>query len=661
MALLAFDFSINLLTLLALVLAIGLVVDDAIVVLENIYRRMDEEKESPLVASFLGTRQVGFAVVATTLVLLAVFIPFTFLEGDIGRLFAEFAVTLSVAVFFSSFVALTLCPMLASKVLKPGRSDNKATKKVDDWFLKVRGKYTSWLEGALEKPKKYLLLAAAGLVVIAGLFNVIPSEYAPKEDRGAFYVIVNGPEGATYSYMKDYMDKIEEILMPYVDNDEMQRLLVRAPRTFSNYSSFNGGIVIAVLSPWGERRPADEIMGEIAGKLSVLPGVRAFPVMRQGFGQSTQKPIQFVLGGGTYEQLALWRDTLLKAVEKDNPGLKDLDWDYKETKPQLRVQVDYDRAAEMGVSVRDLGVTLESMLGSRRVTTFMMDGEEYDVIVEGERSLQNTAQDLQNIYVRANTGKLIPIANLVTVREFADSNSLNRYNRVRALTIEAGLEDGLTLGEALDYLEAKAREVLPEEVVIDYKGQSLDYKETGGGIWFVYILGILVVFLVLAAQFESYIHPTVIISTVPMAMLGGLASLALTGNSLNIYSQIGLIMLVGLSAKNGILIVEFANQLRDEGVKFMDAIKQSSAVRFRPVVMTSITTAAGTIPLVLASGAGSASLVAIGVTVFGGVLVATTLTLLLVPLMYCVMARKTGSPQATAHKLRDELPEGEEI
>jgi multidrug efflux pump len=284
----------------------------------------------------------------------------------------------------------------------------------------------------------------------------------------------------------------------------------------------------------------------------------------------------------------------------------------------------------------------------------MMDGEEYDVIVEGERDLQNTAQDLQNIYVRSNTGELIPVSNLVEVREFAESNSLNRYNRVRAITIEAGL-DGITLGEGLAYLEQKTRELLPEEAIIDYKGQSLDYKSTGGGIWFVYILGIVVVFLVLAAQFESYIHPTVIISTVPMAMLGGLLSLFVTGNSLNIYSQIGLIMLVGLAAKNGILIVEFANQLRDEGEEFMAALKRAAEIRFRPVVMTSITTAAGTIPLVLASGAGSASLVAIGVTVFGGVLVATALTLFLVPLMYSVMARNTGSPEQRAHQLEQEM------
>lgn len=656
MALLAFDFSINLLTLLALVLAIGLVVDDAIVVLENIFRRMDEEKESPLVAAFLGTRQVGFAVVATTLVLLAVFVPFTFLEGDIGRLFAEFAVTLSVAVVFSSIVALTLCPMLASKILKPGRQDNKATLKVDSVFQNVRQKYINWLENALLKPKKYLLMAAAGLVAIGGLFMLIPSEYAPKEDRGAFFVIVNGPEGATYSYMKDYMDKIEEILTPYVQKGEMQRLLVRAPRTFSNFSSFNNGIVIAVLTPWGQRRDGEVIMGEVAGKLSVLPGVRAFPVMRQGFGQSIQKPVQFVIGGGTYEELAEWRDILLKKINENNPGLTALDWDYKETKPQLRVVVDYNRAAEIGVPVQDLGLTLESMLGSRRVTTFMMDGEEYDVIVEGERDLQNTAKDLQNIYVRSDTGRLIPVSNLVEVKEFADSNTLNRYNRVRAITLEANLAANFTLGQALDYLEDLAREHLPEQAIIDYKGQSLDFKATGGGIWFVYILGILVVFLVLAAQFESYVHPAVIISTVPMAMLGGLASLFITGNSLNIYSQIGLIMLVGLAAKNGILIVEFANQLRDEGVAFADAIKRSAATRFRPVVMTSITTAAGTIPLVLASGAGSASLQAIGVTVFGGVLVATTLTLLLVPLMYSLMAKNTNSPEATTRKLQAEMP-----
>ncbi len=656
MALLAFDFSINLLTLLALVLAIGLVVDDAIVVLENIYRRMEEKNETPLVAAFNGTRQVGFAVIATTLVLLAVFIPFTFLEGDIGRLFAEFAVTLSVAVVFSSFVALTLCPMLASKVLRVGRSDNKAIKKVDDVFQKVRSSYVSWLDKALHKPKKVLLLASAGIAAIGGLFMALPSEYAPKEDRGAFFVIVNGPEGATYSYMKDYMDEIENRLMPYIKKGEMQRLLVRAPRTFSNFENFNSGIVIAVLSPWGQRRPADAIMGEVAGRLAGLPGVMAFPVMRQGFSQSIQKPVQFVIGGSTYDELTKWRDIMLTEINKNNPGLTGLNWDYKETKPQLKIDVDYNRAAELGVRVQDIGLTLETMLGSRRVTNFMMDGEEYDVLVEGERNLQNTAADLQNIYVRSEaTGELIPVSNMVEVREFADSTTLNRYNRVRAITIEANLGGNLTLGQALEYLEDTARQNLPEKVIIDYKGQSLDFKSSGSSIWFVYLLGILVVFLVLAAQFESYVHPAIIITTVPMAMLGGLLALFITGSSINIYSQIGLIMLVGLAAKNGILIVEFANQLRDQGTPFAQALKEAAATRFRPVVMTSVTTAAGTIPLILATGAGAASLFTIGVTVMGGVLVATVLTLLLVPLVYSLMAENTGSPNDVARQLEADM------
>ena len=654
-ALLAFGFSVNLLTLLALVLAIGLVVDDAIVVLENIYRRMAEKGETPLVAAFKGTRQVGFAVIATTLVLLAVFVPFTFLQGDVGRLFSEFAVTLSVAVVFSSFVALTICPMVASKVLNKKRSENKATKKADSLVSEGRKKYLKWLDKALERPKKILLLAAAGIVVIAGLFYVLPSEYAPKEDRGAFFIIVNGPEGATYSYMKDYMDEIETRLMPYVESGEMHRLLVRAPRTFDNFSSFNTGIVISVLAPWSQRRPADMIMGEVAGKLSNLPGVLAFPVMRQGFGQSIQKPVQFVLGGGSYDDLTKWRDTLVAELRKDNPGLTDIDWDYKETKPQLEIDVDYDRAADLGVSVREVGLTLESMLGSRRVTTFMMDGEEYDVMVEGERKLQNTTEDLKNIYVRSGrTGGIVPLSSLVIVRETADSSTRSRYNRLRAITIEAGL-DGITLGEGLNHLEKLTREHLPEEVVIDYKGQSLDLKASGSDIWLVYLLGIVVVFLVLAAQFESYVHPAVIITTVPMALLGGLLALFITGSSLNIYSQIGLIMLVALAAKNGILIVEFANQLRDEGAEFMDAIKQAAEIRFRPVVMTSITTIAGSIPLILATGAGAASLFAIGVTVMGGVLVATFLTLLMVPLLYSLMARNSQSPEATARRLEREM------
>jgi len=644
-------FSVNLLTLLALVLAIGLVVDDAIVVLENIYRRMQENGESALVAAFAGTRQVGFAVIATSIVLVAVFVPIAFLEGDVGRLFSEFALTMAAAVFFSSIVALSLSPMLASKVLQKRTGDDSSTV-VDRVFRSVLRRYRRILKAALRFP---LVVVALFALLVGGtvwLLVQIPTEYAPKEDRGAFFVIVNGPEGASYAYMEEYMDEIERRLMPFVESGEATRLLVRAPRTFSNYENFNTGIVIFVLDDWQRRRSAWAIMGDVRAKLSDLPGVRAFPVMRQGFGASIQKPFQFVIGGGTYAELAQWRDTLLEKIDADNPGLIGVDWDYKETKPQLQVSIDYDRAAKLGVTVGNIGRTLETLLGSRRVTTYIDDGEEYDVIVEGEREQQRTPSDLQHIYVRSSqNGGLIPLSNIVTLEEFADSPALNRYNRVRAITLEANLADDLTLGDALAYMEQLVATHLPEEVIIDYRGQSRDFKNSTRSIAFVFLLGIVVVFLVLAAQFESYINPFVILLTVPMAMAGGMLGLWITGNTLNLYSQIGLVMLVGLAAKNGILIVEFANQLRQRRLSFHHAILKASEVRLRPIVMTGITTATGTIPLILSSGAGAETRFAIGVVVVFGVLTATAFTLFVVPVAYSLFSRKAGLPGEVSRRL----------
>lgn len=647
-------FSVNLLTLLALVLAIGLVVDDAIVVLENIYRRMDEKQESPLVAAFVGTRQVGFAVIATSVVLVAVFVPISFLEGDVGRLFSEFALTMAAAVFFSSFVALTLSPMLASKILV-GKKRKGESRRIDRFYRGVRRLYRKILKNCIRRPAAVLVAFGVLLAVSVWLINTLPSEYAPKEDRGAFFVLVNGPEGATFQYMEEYMDEIERRMMPLVDNGEATRLLVRAPRTFSNYESFNSGIVIVVLNDWASRRSAWEIIGDVRKQLADLPGVRAFPVMRQGFGASIQKPLQFVIGGGTYEELAAWRDILVEKINENNPGLQGLDWDYKETKPQLQVNIDYDRSAELGVTIGDIGRTLETMLGSRRVTSFLEEGEEYDVILEGERSTQRTAGDLTNIYVRSTrSGGLIPLSNLVTLQEFADSSSLNRYNRVRSITLQANLDDSLVLGDALQYMEKLVQDNLPEKVVVDYKGQSRDYKNSGSSLVFVFFLGLLVVFLVLAAQFESYLLPLVIMMTVPLAMAGGLLGLYLTGSTLNLYSQIGLVMLVGLAAKNGILIVEFINQLRGRGRSFFHAVLLAAEIRLRPIFMTGITTAAGAIPLILSFGAGAETRMVIGVVVLSGVLAATFFTIIVVPVVYSLLARKSALPGSVARRLKKE-------
>ncbi|MCU8006995.1 efflux RND transporter permease subunit [Shewanella sp. SM87] len=650
----ALGYTINLLTLLAMILAIGMVVDDAIVMLENIHRRI-EEGDSPLKAAFLGAREVAFAVIATTLVLVAVFMPITFLEGDLGKLFKEFAVTMSAAVLFSSLVALTLTPMMCSKLLKPSSQDSWLVRKVDGIMTKVSNRYQLSLKSAMAHPILVSILVLVALGSSVYLVQKVPQEFAPQEDRGSLFLMVNGPQGASYEYIESYMNEVENRLMPLVETGDIKRLLIRAPRGFGRAADFSNGMAIIVLEDWGKRRPVKEVIVDINKRLANLAGVQAFPVMRQAFGRGVGKPVQFVIGGPSYEELARWRDIMMQKAAQ-NPKLLGLDHDYKETKPQLRVVIDRDRAASLGVSISNIGRTLESMLGSRLVTTFMRDGEEYDVIVEGERDNQNTAADLQNIYVRSERSQeLIPLSNLVTVEEFADASSLNRYNRMRAITIEASLEDGYSLGEALDYMNQLARTYLPAEAVISYKGQSLDYQESGSSMYFVFILALGIVFLVLAAQFESYIHPVVIMLTVPLATVGALIGLWLTGQSLNIYSQIGIIMLVGLAAKNGILIVEFANQLRDKGVDFDKAIIQASAQRLRPILMTGITTAAGAVPLVLAVGAGAETRFVIGVVVLSGILLATLFTIFVIPAAYGLFARNSGSPEAIAQQLEKEL------
>ena len=655
-ALAAMNFSINLLTLLALVLAIGLIVDDAIVVLENINRRMHDYGETPLVAAFRGTRQIAFAVIATTLVLVAVFLPLSMLQGDIGRLFSEFALTMAAAVVVSTLLALTLTPMMASKILKPGMHESRIGKAVQ-WLLSgTQRRYQATLEWMLKM--RWLVVAAFVLLIgaTAWLATVLPNEYTPQEDRGNFIVLVNGPEGATFDYMMDYMDEIEARMTPLVESDELERVVVRAPRGYGNIENFNSGFIIVNMADWGSRRSAWEIMGEVREKLRTLPGVQAFPVMRQGFGQRTQKPVQFVLGGGTYEELARWRDTLIDYVRENNPRLMALESNYNETQPQLRVDIGYERAASLGVTVTEIGRTLEVLLGGRNVTRYVDDGEEYDVILEGDRGSQNSPRALDNIQVRsARTGELIPLASLVTLSDFAGASTLNRFDRIRAITIEANLADDYPLGEALAYLEQSAVELLPEEAQTNVAGASRDFQEASGATAFLLILGALVVFLVLAAQFESLIHPFVIMLTVPLAMSGALLALLLSGQSLNIYSQVGLVLLIGLAAKNGILIVEFANQLRDEGKAFRAALIEASVTRLRPILMTAVTTMAGAIPLIISTGPGAESRLVIGTVIMAGVGSATLFTLFVVPVAYDLLARHTGSPGAVKRQLEEEI------
>jgi multidrug efflux pump len=661
MVLVALGLSINMLTLLALVMAIGLVVDDAIVVLENIHRRIEEYGETPLVAAYRGTRQVGFAVVATTLVLIAVFVPITFMQGQMGRLFSEFAIAIAAAIAFSMLVALTISPMMASKLLDAHDDDAKKqgrgfAYRVDQAFAGLRRFYGRIYDATVKRP---IIIASVFAAILGGtylLFVSIPGEYTPQEDRGSFQVMISGPEGASFEYMVPFIEQIEARLLPMVENGEIEGISVRAPGGFGpGGGGFNSGSIQVVLTEWGHRRNGFEIINDINRALADIPGVRAFANMSSAFGRGGGKPIAFVIKGPSYETLVEWRDTFLEALNKENPGISQIDWDYKETQQQFRVNVDYNRASDLGVTVQEIGSTLQTMLGSKRVGTFIQNGEERYVIFEGERTEQATPSDMENIYVRsARTGQLIPLSNLVSVEQMADSRRLNRYNRVRAITIDATLNPGVSLGVALDKMEALARRVLPDEAAFDYKGQSLDYKRAGSSILFVFGFGVLVVFLVLAAQFESWIHPFVIMLCVPATIGGGLLGIWVTGNTLNIYTQIGLIMLVGLAAKNGILIVEFANQLRDQGKEFNAALKEAALTRFRPIVMTSLTAIAGAIPLIFSHGAGSETRSAIGVVILFGVATAMLVTLVLVPAAYALLARRTGSPRDVERKLEKE-------
>jgi multidrug efflux pump len=650
-------YTVNLLTLLALVLAIGLVVDDAIVIIENIFRRI-EMGEPRLTAAFRGTRQVAFAVVATTIVLVSVFIPITFLEGDIGRLFTEFAVTMSAAVLFSGLVALTLSPMLASKILSRTGEANKLTKWLDHKFDVLRQRYLSLLAKMIRYPITCLAALIGVIMLAVVLFISIPSEFAPVEDRGVFFMNMRGPEGASYDYTMEHLNQMEQRLTPFVESGEIQRLLMRAPGSFGSTASFNDARGIVVLSHWDTgREPIQYYVNKARELTSDISGVRIATVLRSSFGGGTQKPVQFVLGGPDYQELSRWRDIILEKA-KENPNLLELDHDYYETKPQISITVDRDRAADLGVSVSVINRTLESMLGLRRVTTFIDRGEEYDVIIESEKNLKSSPLDISNIYVRSErSGELIPLASMVAIAEFADAASLNRYNRVRSITIEAGLAEGYTLGEALKYLENLVRTELPAGASIDYKGDSLEYKDSSGSIYLIFAMALVVVFLVLAGQFESFVHPFVIMLTVPMAISGALLALWLTGQTLNLYSQIALIILIGLATKNGILVVEFINQLRDEGVEFTQAILEASGKRLRPIVMTSVTTVMGAVPLILASGAGSETRYVIGVVITGGLIIATILTVFMIPIMYNLLAKKTTSPHAVAQRLEKQLEE----
>ncbi len=645
-AMYALGFTINTLTLLGMVLAIGLVVDDAIVVLENIYRRIEAGQQS-LLAALDGSREIGFAVIATTLVLSAVFVPISFQTGRVGRLFGEFGFTLAASILFSCLVALTLTPMMASQIFKGGAVRSGVSHHVETIFHRLAARYEALLRRVLARPAYVVGAAAALFAITIAVFATLPQENTPSEDRGIIRIALTGPEGSSLEYMQRHARMLEDILTEEAARGDIVRFSIRIPGGGGGATpDLNRAVGFIVMKDWGEReRTTAELAATLQKRLGALPGVRAGVFTPSAFNWGANEPVRVVLQGPDYAQLAEWRNKIM-ARAAGNPGLLNLDSDYQERKPQMKVSVDRNRAADLGVSLDTIGRTLETMLASRIVTTFLREGREYYVILQGRTVDRASPADLDNLYVRSDrSNELIPLSSVVTLEETAGAIQLNRFDRLRAITVSCGLAPNYSMGEAIEYFRQIVDEELPPTAKLDFDGESREYLQSSQALYWTFFAALLVVFLVLAAQFESFTLPFVIMTTVPLALVGAVLGMWVYGITVNIFSQIAVVMLVGLAAKNGVLIVEFANQLRDRGVEFVEAVIQAATTRLRPVLMTSLCSGFGSVPLLLATGAGAESRQPIGVVVLYGVLISMLLTLVVVPAVYALVARNTRTPQ----------------
>jgi multidrug efflux pump len=635
----ALGFTINILTLLAMVLAIGLVVDDAIVVLENVVRHMEMGKTRRK-AAFDGTREIGFAVLATTMALVAVFIPVAFLTGAVGRLFREFGITLAVAVMLSSFVALTLTPVLCSRLLKrvdPDKKRSWAERSFDSFFDWLGRTYVGTLNFSL-RFKPLVITGGLALVAVAVyLFGILPEELVPTEDRGTAFGIVMAPEGATLEYTDRYMRMVEEPLLALPERDG---LFSATGLGFGGPGRVTNGFVFLNLKPHNQRdRSQQEIVGEMFPRLLGIPGVLAFLINPSSLGSFSSSDIEFVLQADSYEELGQAVGTMM-AKAGELGYLVNLDTDLRLNKPELQINIDRERASGLGVSVTDIGTTLETYLGGRVVGNFKRGAKQYDVIAQMRAANRSTPDIIEQIYLRGSGG-LVQLANVVDVVEAVAPKELNHFNRVRSATITASLAPGVGIGQALDDLDLIWRNDLPPSVKRDLGGQSREYRDSKGTLYFMFVLALVFIFLVLSAQFESFIDPMTILLTVPLAIFGALLSLWMFDQTLNIFSRIGLIMLIGLVTKNAILIVEFANQLRSRGRDIQSAVVEAASIRLRPILMTSFSTVFGIMPIAIGMGPGAESRQPLGIVVVGGVLFSTFLTLLLVPVVYSLLARFT--------------------
>jgi multidrug efflux pump len=635
-------FTVNTLTLLALVLAIGLVVDDAIVVLENIYRHIEEGK-SPFEAAIIGSKEIAFAVVAMTLTLAAVYAPLAFSPGRTGRLFTEFALALAGAVIVSGFVALTLSPMMSSLLLKHNPNPPFYDRWIEKFLTGITNGYGKILAGSLKVRWLIVLIMVGSGVGTWLILKDMKRELAPLEDRGVILNVVNAPDGSTMDYTLRYTQAMERIGSGYKEFDRI--FVVAGNPTVAQANVFFRTV------PWDERtRRTPELAREIAPRISGLPGVTAFPVTPPSLGQGfNSRPVNYVImTSDSYQNLSAVVRQFQEELAK-NPGFLQVDTDLRLNKPEVRFEVDREKAADLGVSVDAVGRAVESMLGGRNVTRYKREGEQYDVIVQTASTGRDTPDDIEKIFVRGRNEQMVPLSALVRIREVVVPRELNHFGQRRSAAITANLAPDYSLGQALDFMDATAQKVLKPGYATDLNGQSREFRSASGSLAIVFLMALLFIYLVLAAQFESFIDPLVIMLSVPLSMVGALAALQWSGGSLNVFSQIGLVTLVGLITKHGILIVEFANQLREQGVETLQAIQQSAKLRLRPILMTTGAMVLGAIPLALSSGAGAESRQQIGWVIVGGMSLGTLLTIFVVPTMYTLFARKTAPGANKTH------------
>lgn len=636
----AFGFTVNTLTLLALVLAIGLVVDDAIVVLENIYRHIEDGME-PMAAAYQGMREISFAVVAMTVTLAAVFVPLAFAPGRIGRLFVEFALALAGAVIVSGFVALTLSPMMSSRLLKLQTRHGALFNMVEGFLSAVTRGYSALLAASLRQRWVVLLIMAALIGACWWLFSNMKRELSPVEDRATILAVFSGPEGASIDYTSRYAQRIEQAAQAVPDLD---RIFV-----VTGVPTVNQGIAFLRTKPWEERDAhVRDIARQLAPQISAIPGINAFPVVPPSLGQGfREQPVNFVvISSAPYEEINRVVQAMMGDIVK-NPGLQAADTNLRLNRPELRVLVDRDKAADAGVQIETVGRTLETMLGGRQVTRFKKDGEQYDVIVQVQADERNAPEDISNIFVRGRNDQMLPLTSLIKVNESVAPRDLFHFGQRRAVLITANIAPAYTLGAALDFMQQTADKHLKPGYTNDLNGQSREFRESSAALGLVFVLALAFIYLVLAAQFESFRDPFIILITVPLGMTGALGALMLTQGSLNVYSQIGLVTLIGLITKNGILIVEFSNQLQHQGRSVKEAVTAASILRLRPILMTTMATVFGALPLALATGAGAESRQQIGWVIVGGMSFGTLLTLFVIPVVYSLLASRVQPDPAT--------------